>query len=95
MSDQSINGFKQRMDSDQAFRDGILGEASIEGRMRMAQAAGFDCTADEVMSAAGLSDDQLDGVTGGLAPSNTLFNQSTGSFVVDSAPTVVMTHHIL
>ena len=67
MSEQGAKAFKERMGSDQAFRAGILGEAHGEGRARMAHAAGFDCTAAEIMSVAGLSDDQLDGVAGGYA----------------------------
>jgi len=66
MSEQGAKAFAGKMGSDQAFRTGILGEASIEGRARMVQAAGFDCTADEIASVAGLADDQIGGVVGGL-----------------------------
>jgi predicted ribosomally synthesized peptide with nif11-like leader len=65
MSEQSAKAFAQMMGSDQAFRAGVLGEASIEGRRRMVQAAGLDCTADEIGTVAGLADDQMGGVVGG------------------------------
>ena len=66
MSEQSAGTFAGKLGSDAAFRAGILAESSIEGRMRLARAAGLDCTPEDIASAAGMADDQLDGVTGGL-----------------------------
>jgi predicted ribosomally synthesized peptide with nif11-like leader len=85
VSDQGAKAFVDKMGSDQAFQAAILAEASIEGRARMAQAAGFDCTADEIMGLTGLSDDQLDGVAGGTGSAGFLLNQSVDSMGSGSA----------
>jgi predicted ribosomally synthesized peptide with nif11-like leader len=87
MSEQSAKAFAQMMGSDQAFRAGVLGEASIEGRMRMVQAAGFDCTADEIGTVAGLADDQMDGVVGGAAAPNQGFFAGTNGAGTNGAGT--------
>jgi predicted ribosomally synthesized peptide with nif11-like leader len=95
MSEQGLKAFKDKMGTDQAFKAGVLGEASIEGRMRVAQAAGFDCTADEIMGVAGLSDDQLDGVAGGCGTPNLLFNQSVSGVLDGSSSGFTGAHHLL
>jgi predicted ribosomally synthesized peptide with nif11-like leader len=60
MTDQGTRALLERMKSDAAFRDRVLGVADVEARLALVRAEGFDVTAAEIAAeAAQLSDEQL------------------------------------
>jgi predicted ribosomally synthesized peptide with nif11-like leader len=67
MSEQSAQAFIERIKSDAAFRDKVLAEAEPEARLALINAAGYDCSADDIAGLSGaLSDADLGAVSAGL-----------------------------
>ncbi len=61
--------FIEKMKSEEAFRDRILAIKDVDARLAAASEAGFEFTEEEVKEVQSeLSDDQLDGVSGGKVP---------------------------
>ena len=68
MSQEGARAFVDKMNRDGSFRMRVLSERTVEDRMRMIRAAGFDCTAKEIgLASAEISDDEAAGASGGIA----------------------------
>ena len=66
MSEQGARDFIERMKSDAAFREKITAEPDAAARLALVEAAGYDCTPEEIEGLARqLSPDQLDDVVAG------------------------------
>ena len=67
MSQESAKAFVDKMNKDGAFRMRVLSERTVEDRMKLIRASGFDCTASEIgLAASEISDDDAAGASGGL-----------------------------
>lgn len=59
--------FIERMKSDEAFAKRVLAIEDVAGRLACIQGEGFDCSEAEIKEVAGeLSDEELDGASGGV-----------------------------
>ena len=66
MSQEQAAAFIERMTTDEAFRAQVMGVADETERMELIGAEGFDCSADEIKTAAAeLAEGDLEGVVGG------------------------------
>lgn len=66
MSLDAAKAFLERMDTDGTFKAKILATENVSERLKLINAAGFDCTAQEIGTlATELSEDQLDTISGG------------------------------
>lgn len=71
MSQEAAQAFVERVNDDEAFRNGLIAADSNDARLRMAQEAGFDVTEDdfaELRRQAGveeLSEEDLQQIAGG------------------------------
>ena len=68
MSQEGARALIEKMNRDGSFRMRVLSERTVEDRMKMIRAAGFDCTPGEIgLAAAEISDDAAAGASGGIA----------------------------
>ena len=68
MSTESAKSFLEKMRTDDDFAKSVTDAATKKERADLVKAAGFDFTAAEFSEEVGeLSDDELDGVAGGVA----------------------------
>ena len=66
MSQENAKAFVEKMNKDGAFRMRVLSERTVEDRMKLIRASGFDCTASEIgLASAEISDDAAAGAAGG------------------------------
>jgi len=71
MSQEAVQAFVERVNDDETFRDSLIAAADNDVRLQMAQAAGFDITAEdlaELRRQAGveeLSEEDLQRIAGG------------------------------
>ena len=66
MSLDAAKAFIKRMETDSTFKAKILAVGDTKERLKLINAEGFDCTADEIGSlATELSEEQLRKITGG------------------------------
>ncbi len=65
MSIESAKAFLEKVQNDEDFRKELEEQASAEERLNIAKAQGFDFTKEEINAVRKLSDEELEGVTGG------------------------------
>lgn len=87
MSREAAQAFVERLNDDEAFRDGLIAAGDNDARLRMAQDAGFDVTADDLAElrrehgADELSEEDLQKIAGGLSTSEVSAIATAVSFV--------------
>ena len=73
MSQEAVQAFVERVNSDEAFRNDLIEAGSNDVRLQKAQDAGFDVTAEDLADlrrqagAEELSEDDLQKIAGGLS----------------------------
>jgi len=65
MSKEATKAFVERMKTDDAFREKVLGVEDVDARIVLIAAEGFDCSAEEIGALQELADLDLEGVIGG------------------------------
>lgn len=66
MSQQQANAAIEKLKTDEAFRAKVMAEADVAERLKIINAAGFNCTVQELKAASQeLDDDELNAVAGG------------------------------
>lgn len=66
MSQEQAKAALGKMNTDKAFSAKVLAGADMAARLKIINAAGFDCTAEEIKAVSKqLGDDELDKVAGG------------------------------
>lgn len=66
MSQQQAKAVVDKLKTDVAFRAKVMAEADVAERLKIINAAGFNCTVQELKAASQeLDDDELNGVAGG------------------------------
>jgi predicted ribosomally synthesized peptide with nif11-like leader len=67
MSEEQAKAFIERMKTDEEFCEKVLAVEGTEGRLALARAEGYDCSAEEIAAEGGkLSEEELDTVVGGV-----------------------------
>ncbi len=71
MSGEAARALADRMKIDAAFRKQVLAQKEADARIRFVNAAGFDCTSEEIEPPGdgALSDEEMGWVSGGIGPS--------------------------
>jgi predicted ribosomally synthesized peptide with nif11-like leader len=84
MTKKSVEALLAKMDNDDKFRQEILGAATVDERMKLIEAAGFDCTVDEIEAELSeLSDNDLDSVAGGRTDRDSFVGKRVGCRAID------------
>jgi predicted ribosomally synthesized peptide with nif11-like leader len=70
MSQEAVQAFVERVNDDETFRDGLIAAGDNDGRLRIAQEAGFDITAEDFAELRAqhvqeLSEEDLEMIAGG------------------------------
>ena len=72
MSEEQFNAFLEKVKADTSLQDKLKAAASPEAAVKIAKAAGFLITAEDIQSMQSatveLSDEELEGAAGGWAP---------------------------
>ncbi len=66
MSQEKAKACIEKLKTDEAFRTKVMAVEEMAGRVKLINAEGFDCTAEELKAVSQqLGDDELDAVAGG------------------------------
>jgi len=95
MSQEALQAFVERVNDDESFRNGLVGAADNDARLRMAQDAGFDITAEDFAALRAqqmeeLSEEDLQLIAGGKGGSGTAASIMGTAIIVGSMVTGAM-----